>query len=441
MKTKLILALTLCLYGFSQAQERLPLSLDQAVTKAWQNSRNSKISAERVSQAEQTVTIAKNKQYPDFGISGEYLHLNKPNLELGFSPSSSSSENGSQEGSTMPEPHYLMMAEAKVTVPLFSGFKLQNTVDASKNRYRAAQFSALSTKEDIAMHTVTSYIAIYKARKMVALITENLKSATQRVADFTAMEKNGLLPLNDLLKAKLQASNIQLTLAEAKKNARILNYRLAVFLQLPEHTKIAIDTASFKVFHLAFTDQETLSRPDLKALKYRQKAAQDEVQVEKGNYYPSIALTAGYLAADIDNTLTVTNALNVGIGLSYNLSSIFKNKSHVRRAKSKAHQLELQLNQAQDQAKIAVRNAQENYDLALQNYRVYKKSKRQAAENYRIVKDKYENGLVDTNDLLDADVQQLQSKINLAQGKAEITENYYSLKKAQGNLIEEFTNK
>jgi hypothetical protein len=38
----------------------------------------------------------------------------------------------------------------------------------------------------------------------------------------------------------------------------------------------------------------------------------------------------------------------------------------------------------------------------------------QSSENYRIIKDKYDNGLSDTNDLLEADVEQLSSKINKA---------------------------
>ncbi|MEH6407069.1 MAG: TolC family protein, partial [Leeuwenhoekiella sp.] len=65
-------------------------------------------------------------------------------------------------------------------------------------------------------------------------------------------------------------------------------------------------------------------------------------------------------------------------------------------------------------------------------------SEEQAAENYRIVKDKYDNGLVDTNDLLEADVQQLQAKINLTYAKADITQKYYELLTAKGQLTEQF---
>src|SRR5690606_13657767 len=58
----------------------------------------------------------------------------------------------------------------------------------------------------------------------------------------------------------------------------------------------------------------------------------------------------------------------------------------------------------------------------------------QAQENYRIVKDKYDNGVADTDDLLEADVQLLQSEINLAIGKANTVEKHYDLLLANGQL-------
>jgi hypothetical protein len=41
----------------------------------------------------------------------------------------------------------------------------------------------------------------------------------------------------------------------------------------------------------------------------------------------------------------------------------------------------------------------------------------------RIIKEKYDNGLSDTNDLLEADVEQLGSKINKALAKANVIQN------------------
>ena len=58
----------------------------------------------------------------------------------------------------------------------------------------------------------------------------------------------------------------------------------------------------------------------------------------------------------------------------------------------------------------------------------------QSTENYRIVKDKYDNSLSDTNDLLEADFQQLQAKINEALSKADVAQKYYELQYASGKL-------
>ncbi len=439
MRTSLICILAFFFISISQAQEKELITLKEAVNLAWQNSHQGKITHENVVQATQRLQMAKNKQYPDFTLSGQLLYLAKPDLDIQLNlPSNNSGNSGTSKGE-MPEPHYLFLGQANASLPIFTGLKIKNAVKASKNEYNAALYTAKSNKANLALKAIEGYVNLYKARKTVALIQENLKHAQQRVSDFTAMEKNGLLPLNDLLKAKLQEADIKLTLAKAQKNTRIINYRLSVFLQLPTPTKIEIDSLSFGLLRTEASPTQ-ISRPDVKALQYRVKAAQNNIDIKKGNYYPSLALTAGLLTADIENTLTVKQAFNIGIGLSYNLSSIFKNKSAVRLAKSKAHQLDLKLKEVQDQASIAIENARENYKLALQNYSVYKKSVAQAQENYRIVKDKFNNGLMDTKDLLEADVQQLQSKINLANGKAEITLKYYELKQAQGKLINEFAN-
>jgi outer membrane protein TolC len=69
---------------------------------------------------------------------------------------------------------------------------------------------------------------------------------------------------------------------------------------------------------------------------------------------------------------------------------------------------------------------------------VYGQAVEQSSENYRIVKDKYENGLSDTNDLLEADVEQLSATINKALAKANIIQKYYELLSVTGQLSQTF---
>ncbi|MGA9325264.1 MAG: TolC family protein [Salegentibacter sp.] len=422
----------------TKAQEK-HLSLEEAVNMALASSDEAKISEAKVNSATQELQVTKNNRYPDFKLSGQYSYLTNANVDLQLSTGNSdpTPEDGASQPAAQPQINQLLLGQANVSMPIFSGFKLKNSIKAGENSLKAAKLNAQNSNEEIALQTIQDYLNLYKARKTVDLVQESLKSAQQRVKDFNAMEQNGLLARNDLLKAQLQESNVQLSLDEAKKTAEILNYKLAVTLKLPEDTEIETSDSEFQRFGLIETGAE-INRSDLEALKFQEQAAEKGIEVAKGNYFPSIALVGGYVALDLQNALTVSNAMNVGVGVSYNLSEIFKNKSEVKLAESKANELRHSIDLVSDKIKIQVKNARQDYKLAQKKFDVYSKSQQQAVENYRIVKDKYDNGLMNTNDLLEADVQQLQAKINLAYAQANIAQKYYELLQAQGKLTNEF---
>ncbi|WP_245529073.1 TolC family protein [Aequorivita sublithincola] len=415
-----------------KAQEIKNLTLEDAVNFALTNSDASKIADAKVNSAEGQLNVTKNLQYPDVDISGQYRYLTGADVKL----RTQSSDSVGGGGSAQPKVNSLLLGQANVTMPIFSGFKLKNTIKAGENLYNAAQFNAKNNKEQIALQTIQDYLNLYKAKKTIELVQENLKSAQRRVTDFSNMEENGLLARNDLLKAKLQQSNIEISLEEAKKNERILNFKLAVMLKLPENTLIKTSDSNFGITP-EITSPE-ISRNDLQAIEFQKEAAKDQIKVAQSAFYPSLALVGGYIALDLHDALTVTNAMNIGVGVSYNLANLFKTKSDVKLAKSKVQELEYTVNMASDKIKVQIENAKQDYELSKKKFEVYTQSEEQAIENYRIVKDKYDNGLSDTNDLLEADVQQLQAKIDLAYAQANITQKYYELLTAEGILTNQF---
>lgn len=424
---------------FVQAQESTSLTIEQAVQMAMENSNKSKISSDKVATAKNELKVTKNLRYPDAVISGQYQYLPHAQVTLQTKGDNGggNGDNG-ESGTQIPNVNQLFLGQASVNMPVFTGFKLKNTVAASDNAYKAATFNAINDREQIALETIKGYIDLYKAKQSVSLIEENLISAQQRVRDFTIMEQNGLLAKNDLLKANLQASNIEVALEEARKNVSILNYQLAITLKLPENTEITTVETEFGLAPRNI-GSDSISRSDLEAIRYQEQAAKNQIKIAQSKYYPSLSLLAGYIALDIHNAVTVTNALNFGVGLSYNFADIFKTKSDVKVAKSKALEVQHTYDLVADEIKLQVENAMQEYELAFKKYNVYIKSQEQASENYRIVKDKYDNGLQDTNDLLEADFDQLKANINLAYAKADITQKYYELLTAEGKLTSTIT--
>jgi outer membrane protein len=336
----------------------------------------------------------------------------------------------------------LILAQANANLPLFSGFKIQNNIQLKDNLYQAELAKSASSKEELAMKVVEYYAKLFQAQKSVILISDNLKSAQQRVLDFTNLEKNGIIARNDLLKAKLQQSKTELSLAEAKKNVSVLNYYLVSLLQLPDNYNIGIDENQFGgdiVLKTADNIDDALkNRKDLSALKLIESANKNEIKIARSAYFPNISLVGGYTSLSLQNVATVTNAMNIGLGFNYNLSSLYKNSKEVKIAQSKAEEIKESEAILTENIKFQVKQAVENFKLAIQQNLVYTDVIAQATENYRIVKDKYDNGLSTTNDLLEADVEQLNANINQAYSKANVMLKYYQMLDASGVLTASF---
>ena len=65
---------------------------------------------------------------------------------------------------------------------------------------------------------------------------------------------------------------------------------------------------------------------------------------------------------------------------------------------------------------------------------MYAKAVDQAVENYKITKNKYDNSLATTTDLLDADVARLQAKLNYTLSKTDAIVAYNKLQQTAGLL-------
>jgi len=415
-----------------EAQEKTSLTLDEAVKMAWEKSNDVTLANTKVNTKKYELQTVKNNQYPDIKISGQYQRLTKASIDM---PNQDQSK-------SLASPDRAMFGMANLSLPIFAGFKIQNSIDAYDNLYEAENANAAKTKEDVALRVITYYTALYKAQKTLDVLNENQKSAKQRVTDFTELEKNGIIPRNDLLKSQLLVSKTQLSIDEATNNLNNINFYLTTLLKLDPSTKLQVNEDDF--FNLKTSNAPTSdllaleNRKDLEAIRLQQKASAANIKVAKAAYYPTLALLGGYTALDLKDIITVKYAMNFGLGLTYDISGIYKNSAHVREAESRA--LEVQNTEAvmTDRIKVEVQKSIEDYDLAINQSVVYDEALQQASENYRLVKDKFDNGLADTNDLVEADVEQLSAKINTAVSKATIIQKYYELLSVSGQLSQSF---
>ena len=417
----------------ANAQESKALTLNDAIALSIKNSKQLKLSKARIDEAVAATKEASEAKLPDASISGSYLRVTKPDLKLKTGGSDSAG------GFSSPTVKQALYGSANVSLPIYAGSKIKYGIESAKYLEQATRLDAENDKQEVVLNTIAAYINLYKANIAAKLVEENLEQSRKRDTDFINLEQNGLLARNDLLKAQLETSNFELSLVDAQNNIQLATVNMDLMLGLPETTTFSLDSSSISQPGdiKTITEYEQLatqSRSDVQALSYRQKSADAAIKIAKGDYYPSLALTGGYVAADIPGFLTVTNAVTFGVGVKYDIASLWKTKSKVQQAQARAQQVAVNEDILNDNIHLSINQAYQNYLSDIKKIEVNKKAAEQAAENYRISKNKYENSLLLLTDLLEADVSQLQAKLDLSISKADVVLAYYTLQQTAGLL-------
>ncbi|MDR0230225.1 MAG: TolC family protein [Flavobacteriaceae bacterium] len=419
---------------WAQEPDKKPLTINQAIGLCLENSKEIKKASTATEASRLQINSAKNLYYPKVELSGTFLHLfSGANVNLKV-PLPTTSTSATHEAAAI-NPEYMAMAQANASMPLFSGFKIRNAVKQSQQVYEMAELNAQATTENAVWETINLYFALYKTQRSIEILKENHKRAIQRTKDLQNFLDNGLIARNDFLRAQLQEANVQLSLQETETAFKNINMRLNSILELPLNEKIDVQPIQ-SIAILPNTAFEVTNRKDVQRAEKSVELAQRNIQINRSNYYPSLALTGGYMAFQLDKVMEMTNATMVGLGLKYDLTSIFKNRTEVNIAKAKKQEADYQLQLTTDHAQVDLQEAFNNYELTIQKNAVLSKALLQANENYRIVKDKYDNGLADTDQLLEADVQQLQAQINSVVGETDQTLSLYQYAYKKGNLTE-----
>lgn len=416
-----------------EAQAKKMLTLDEAVNLGIQNSKILKIDQSKIDQATANYMEAKNNRLPSLKVSASALALANANVEIKAIPPA---ENG---GGGTPKANSAFFGNVSASLPIYAGGRIKYGIQSSEYLVEASKLSTENDKLAIAYNVSQAYNNLFKASQQIKVLEDNLTASQKRDESFQKLEINGIIARNDKLKANLQTSDIELQLLDANNNFNIANINMDLLLGLPDATEIEIDpnyiselTENQPVSY--YLNQAVSQRKDVQALDYQRKAAELGTKAAKAENLPTIALTGGYIAAEVPKILTITNAANIGVGVQYNIDNLWKKNSSLMKATATENQLSATNELLNDQIKLEVNRDYQNSDFAKKKITVYEKAAAQANENYRVTKNKFDNGLATITELLDADTAQISANVNVLNAKADAALAYRKLLQTTGIL-------
>lgn len=330
----------------------------------------------------------------------------------------------------------------ELTQPLYQGGKIQYNIRKADLQSQIAKYSTINDRAGIKLILLQQYMNLFSYYKQREVFARNIEESERRLKDISRMKKEGLVTRNDEIRSNLQLTNDRLAYQEAENSIAITSQQLDILLGLEESQLILPDTTLlYNVADLQtyeeYVQQAYENYPEMQIAHRNTQLAETEIKLTKANYLPTLSLYAGNtLARPLSTTLAdmYNNNWNVGLSLSYNLSSLYQNKHRMHEAKQVVKLRQNSVEQLMQEIRINVRNTYIRHKEALDRVEALKLSVKQAEENYRIVQNRYLNQLSILTDLLDASSVRLEAELQLTIARSQTIYTYYELQRACGNL-------
>ena len=433
MKRTIIISLLSIVVLFPQNKK---LSLEECLQIGLQNSRELKISESVLRSTDEKVNEFTSQMLPKLSLSASYtyMNLNHP-TKLKFGPAPINIIN----------PFYTYGMQLSIQQPIFTGFQLSSSRSAAKNTYEAISFEHQKNINNKALEIYSSYWNLFKAKRQVELTEEYLASLKDNLKQTKDFLDNGLATMNDYLKIKVQVSNTEVALIDAKNNFEVARASLNKSLGISLDEKTEIETSFTPAMNDSLNYQDLLSsaiskRDELKSLDYKIKAGEDRVTAANSGWWPKLYASGNFFLYNANaKTFSIENERLqlwfAGLSLSWDLWNWGYTSSKSSQAEEEVLQNKESMKLLRDQIELEVYNAYLKLQSEKQKIDVGKLSVESAEENLRLTKDKYDYNVATSNDLIDAEVELLDAKTKLAFANADYELAKVRLNVAIGNRI------
>ena len=167
--------------------------------------------------------------------------------------------------------------------------------------------------------------------------------------------------------------------------------------------------------------------------------AEQKIKTTRAESLPSLAVIAednlfGPYTNDLIPVNANVNAWFVGIGLKYNLGSLWKNTHSVRHAQLNYKQTQEQLALVREGVENSIQAGYVNFLTSFKEVETQQKQVELATQNYDVVQNRYQNQLALLTDMLDASSMKLSADMALVNARISLLYNYYKLKYISNTL-------
>lgn len=306
---------------------------------------------------------------------------------------------------TLNDPDFLGNVEYKLKLmyPLFTSGRITLLADALKLNGEAIDFDRLKAQHELTAKVIETYFTHDLLTQQIVVLDDARATIDESKRLVESLEREGLVVKADIAAADVEVANVSDEQNQAHANLALTENVIALLTgaQAAAFTSvIALDPAALRMPTLDEVTQAALdNRPDLRAMEKRMCAATNVLDEAIRKRNPTLGAFAEgkHASAGLPGQGHTEATLGAQLTLDLDTGGVIKHEIDQKRADLEAAKLGYQ--QLTDMAKLDVMQSYTNVTKAQNSMATFKAQGEKAAENLRVVRNRYREGLTNYLDL------------------------------------------
>lgn len=309
--------------------------------------------------------------------------------------------------------NYATKIEVLQPIINMDGFYGRAAAKASLNAY---ELQSDRTVEYLQFEAEKTYMQLQLTYKAVAVLQKAYATATANLQLVTNYQAQGLVKQTDVLSVQVRVNEVKNQLQTAKSNVKNVSDYLKFLMG---ETKEGIYQPEDELNDLTemFTPESELpaNRKDILAMEQAEDARKKMMQSGNMVLLPRLNAFGSYELYDDQVFQMGAKGYTVGVSLSWDIFDGYKSLAKSGKAKAEYQKSVLETEQYKAQSQLELNKVNRQLQDAENNVHLAKEIVDQSTENYRILHNRFEQGLEKTTDVLNAETLKFQKELALLQ--------------------------
>ena len=393
------------------------LSLDESIIMALQNNPSIKIADADLESAKWGINAAKGAKMPSISLT----------------------HSDTRKKSTSSIITNAFSNEITMSLPLYTGGKLEAGVETAKLTYKVNDLAVEESKQQVKLDATTGYYTILQTMNALKVSQDSVAMMDAHLKNVQAQYGVGIVAKSDVLRSEVELADYQQKMIIAQNNYDLAISKFNNVVGLPLETEVKVkDVLQHVKYELSLADCITYAeahRPENIQADYAVAIAKQAVKSAKSDKLPTVKASASTGWSDKDFPGTEDNNWAVGLTASWNAFDSGVTSAKIKQSNSAVAKALQQAKQTKDSVQLEVRQAYLNMNEADKRIETTQVAVEKAEEDYKIAGVRYSAGVGTNLDVIDAQVALTDAKNNYIQAMYDYNTSKADLDKAMGIAV------